>query len=138
MKIFYTALMTYFNVSNNFYDAIGGRLYQEEAPEHTVYPYAVFKHINDNQIDTFDSEIDDIIIQFSIYSEKSSSVEIHGAMTYLKALFNDCAFTVANGTVVCFYRLNDGLQREEVTTTKSGVQKVWHYHIDYNVVFERN
>jgi len=123
-------------VTNDFKTDIGGRLYQGQAPEHATYPYAVFKHINDNQIDDFKNEIDDIIIQFSIYSEKSSSQEVHDAMTHLKALFNDCCFSVSGGTVVSFYRLNDGLDPEEVTT-KTGVQRVWHYHIDYNVVFER-
>lgn len=136
MKLFYTALVAKFNVTNDFKTDIGGRLYQWEAPEHATYPYCVFKHINDNQIDTFKNDMDDIIIQFSIYSEKSSSTEVHDAMTHLKALFNDCCFTVSGGTVVSFYRLNDGLEHEEVTT-KSGIQKVWHYHIDYNAVFER-
>ena len=121
MKNFYTALMTKFNATvagshSSFYTDVGGRLYQGEAPENTTYPYCVFKHINNNQIDTFKNEMDDIIIQFSIFSEKSSSVEVHDAMSDLKTLFNDCVLSVSGGTCVSFYRLNDGLQREEITT----------------------
>ena len=137
MKLFYTALMTYFNVANDFKTAIGGRLYQEEAPERATYPYCVFDSIVNTQDDKFGVYIDDIIIQFSIFSEKASSSEVHDAMTDLKALFNDGVFTVTGGTVVCFYRLSSGLERQEITTT-SGVQKVWHYHIDYNAIFQRD
>jgi hypothetical protein len=137
MKLFYTALMTYFNVSNNFKTAIGGRLYQEVAPEHATYPYCVFDTIVNTQNDTFDTEMDDIIIQFSIFSKEVSSVEVHDAMTHLKALFNDCIFTVSGGTVVCFYRLNSGIEREE-GSTPSAAEMVWHYHIDYNAIFQRD
>jgi hypothetical protein len=80
--------------------------------------------------------MDDIVIQFSIYSEKSSSTEVHDAMTDLKAMFDDCRLTVSGGTVVSFFRLNDGLELEEIPTS-SGVHKVWHYHTDYRVYFER-
>ena len=138
MKLFYAGLMTYFNTTNNFKTAIGGRLFQEEAPENTAYPYCVFDCIVNTQDDKFGVYIDDIIIQFSIFSEKTSSVEVHDAMTYLKALFNDCAFAITGGTLVHFYRLNSGLERQEVETTKSGVQRIWHYHIDYNATFQRN
>lgn len=144
MKIFYKALMSKFNAliagaNNEFYTAIGGRLFQEEAPEGTIYPYAVFKHINNNQIDTFKNKMDNIIIQFSIFSEKSSSTEIHDAMTHLKALFDDCRLSISNGSLIYFYRLNDGLQREKnEIVTESGIQRIWHFHCDYNVVFERS
>jgi len=137
MKLFYTALMTYFNVANDFKTAIGGRLYQEEAPERATYPYCVFDSIVNTEDDTFDTDMDDIIIQFSIFSEKSSSTEVHDAMTKLRALFKNSVFAVSGGTVVRFYRLNSGLERQEITTT-SGVQKVWHYHADYNATFQRD
>ncbi len=141
MKNFYTALMTYFNAEvagahNSFYADIGGRLYHGEAPEGTEYPYCILVHVVDTQIDNFKTKMDDIVIQFSIFSDKSSPVDVHDAMTHLKALFDDCVLTISGGTCVCFYRLNDGLEREEVTTP-SGEQMVWHFHCDYNAVFER-
>lgn len=138
MKNFYTALMTKFNLGGDFYDDIGGRMYQGEAPERATYPYCVFSHISNTQEDVFKNKIDDIVIQFSIFSEKSSSTEVHDAMTDLKAMFDDCILTVSGGTVICLYRLSDGpLMRQEVTT-QSGVQMIWHYPVDYNVIFERS
>jgi len=137
MKLFYTALMTYFNVANDFKTAIGGRLYHAEAPEHVTYPYATFSYIVNTQDDTFSNGIDDIVIQFSIFSENPSEIEILDAMTHLKALFDDCVLTVSGGTVVAFYRLSDGLEHEDGPTS-SAAERIWHYHIDYNVIFERD
>lgn len=141
MKNFYTALMTYFNIEtagihNDFYNDIGGRLYQGEAPEKAEYPYCVYLHIVDTQIDTFKNKMDDIIIQFSIFSDKSSSTEVHDAMTHLKSLFDDCVLTISNGTLVYFFHIADGLEREEIITP-SGEQAIWHFHCDYSAIFER-
>lgn len=142
MKNFYTALMTKFNATvggshNSFWNDIGGRFFQRIAPDSTEYPYCIFMHVNDNQIDNFKTKMDDIIIQFSIFSDKVSPVEVHDAMTHLKSLFDDCVLTVSGGTCVMFSRLNDGLMTEEVTTS-SGEQTVWHFHADYCAVFERS
>ncbi len=141
MKNFYTALQTKFNAltagaHNSFWTAIGGRLYQGEADDDAEYPYSVFLHVVGAQEDTFKNDIDEVLIQFSIFSDNKSSVEVHDAMTALKALFDDVSLTVTGGTVVQFVRQQDGLQREDVTT-KSGAQRVWHYHVDYRIVLER-
>ena len=142
MKNFYTALMTKFNATvagshNAFWTAIGGRLFQGEAPEGTVYPYGVFFHINNNQIDNFKTKMDDIILQLSIFSEKSSPVEVHDAMTEARSFLDDCSLTISGGILVSFYRISDGLQKDEVTTA-SGIQSIWHFHVDYRAIFERN
>lgn len=133
MKNFYTGLMTYFNTSNSFLTAIGGRMYNTMAPENTPMPYCVFTHIAGYQSDTFTEDMDRIILQFSIFSDSSSSAEVHDAMTACKALFDDCTFTVTSGVVVQFMRGVDGLIIEEYET-ESGGQRIWHYHVDYDVI----
>ena len=142
MKNFYTALMTYFNaapggVHNAFYTDIGGRLYHGDAPDRTTYPYCVIFHIVDTQMDTFKTKMDQVVIQFSIFSDKSSPIEVHDAMTHLKSLFDDCTLSISGGTLVYFFHISDGLMREEVTTV-SAEQVIWHFHCDYNAIFERS
>jgi len=149
MKNFYTALMTYFNaetagVHNDFYNDINGQLYHGEAIKGAEYPYCVYLHVVDTQIDTFKNKMDNIIIQFSIFSKQSSPVEVYDAMSHLKSLFDDCVLSISGGTLVSFYRITDGLQKEEATTTSgeqiittSGEQGIWHFHCDYNAIFER-
>lgn len=141
MKNFYTALTTKFNAltagaHNSFWTSVNGQLYEGEADKDAVYPYAVFLHVSGVQADTFKNDVDEILIQFSIFSDKSGATEVHDAMTNLKSLFDDVSLTVTGGTVVQFVRQQDGLQREDVDTP-SGAQRVWHYHVDYRVIFER-
>jgi len=141
LKNFYTALMTKFNAltagaHNSFWTSVNGRLYNTEAPAEAEYPYAVFLHVSGVQNDTFKNDVDEILIQFSIFSDKDSATEVHDAMINLKALFDDVSLMVTGGTVVQFVRQQDGLQREDVNTP-SGAQRVWHFHVDYRVIFER-
>jgi hypothetical protein len=143
LKNFYTALQAYFNkttgaVHNDFWNDIGGHLYHGEAeiPDGAEFPYCVLLHVVDTQVDTFKSKLDEIVIQFSIFSDKTSPVEVHDAMTDLKALFNDCSLTIAGSKLVQFSWLSDGLIRDEVTTP-AGVQAVWHFHCDFLVILER-
>lgn len=130
MKNFYTGLMTYFNVANSFKTAIGGRLYNTIAPDNTVMPYCVFTHISATQANTFTENMDEILIQFSIFSDASSPAEVYDAMTALKALFDKCTFTVTSATVVSFDRSIEGLIIED-HETEAGAQRIWHYHVDY-------
>lgn len=141
MKNFYTGLMTYFNaapgsVHNSFWTAIGGRMFNTVAPEDTTLPYCVFTHVAGVQSDTFTEDMDEVTLQFSIFSEGSSSGEVHDAMTACKALFDGCSFQVTSGVVVQFMRGVDGLIIEDYET-ESGSQRIWHYHVDYRVIVRK-
>lgn len=138
MKKFYTGLMTYFNAAphNSFYNDIGGRLYNTYAPERTVMPYAVFQHISSRPADTFTETMDEILIQFTIFSTSASSSEIHTAMVDLKTLFDNASFSVTGATVVQFVRGGEGLTSEEFETV-DGLQRGWSYYVEYNVLVRK-
>lgn len=141
MKNFYQGLMTYFNaltggVHNSFHIDIGGRLYNTYAPEGTTLPYAVFQHISSRPDDTFTEKLDDILIQFTIFSTTASSSEIHTAMVDLKALFDKCTFSVTGGSIVEFRRGGEGLTSEEFETV-DGLQRGWSYYVEYNVLVRK-
>ena len=166
MKNFYTGLMTYFNnfISyqitseaeddltseadehiiteqlssdhNPLWVAIGGRLYNTYAPDGTTFPYAVFQHISSRPEDTFTEKIDDVLIQFTIFSTSPSSSEVHTAMQNLKTLFDDCTFSVIDSTIVEFRRGGEGLTSEEFETV-DGLQRGWSYYVEYSVVVQK-
>lgn len=62
-------------VHNDFYLGIGGRLYYGQAPQECTKPYAVFFGVSSMPDDTFSETIDDISIQFNIYSDLRSFTE---------------------------------------------------------------
>jgi hypothetical protein len=140
MKNFYTALKSHFDKTtdgahNTFYNAIGGRFYNSVAPSGAVLPYCVYSHVASSPADTFTEGMDEILIQFSIFSANESAVEVHDAMTALKALFDDCIFTITSATLVSFKRGSEGLEPDEFDA--AGTQKGWHYHVDYTAMIKR-
>ena len=56
--------------------SIGGRLYKNRAPQGVTAPYIVFFVVSDVYTPTFTEDIEQVIIQFSIFSEASGTTEI--------------------------------------------------------------
>lgn len=142
MKNFFTALMTYFNaapggVHNDLWNDLGGRLFNTRAPEGAVMPYCVFMLVSAVPEFTFTEEETSIILQFSIFSAtQDDDTEVQNAMTHLKALFDNCLLSVTGQALLKFDRGNEGLEVEDFETT-TGLQRGWHYHVDYNVVLNK-
>ena len=133
MKELFTGMMTYFNVAptDAFYVAIGGRLYNTIAPQPTTYPYAVFFLVVDVAEWRFGSEMqDDIIIQFNLFSEKNSGVEVNDMYTKLKSRFDNCVLTVEGYRHIEFTRGMTRLLRDEE-------RAVWQYAVEYDVMIEK-
>jgi len=126
---------------SSFNTAIGGRLYKTIADEDAVYPYSVFKVVNDRPEYTFKNTFEDVIIQFSLFSASNSSSEVEDLFTYLKTVYDDCALTLTGSSLIWMVRQNANLILEEHTVKPSSggesIIWVWAYHVDYNIVFER-
>ena len=113
---------------------IGTRMYKGRAPEGAAYPYIVFMMISDTPDKTFNSDYEDVLIQFSLFSSTSGSTEIENMYTDLKTLYDECAMTIAAGanTLIWMRRENATLMIED-HTTPSGTVQVFHYAVDYMV-----
>jgi len=129
MKPLVEAIYTLFTTApySDLYNAVGGRLYLGEALQSTAYPYVVFKVVADNPEKYFgDTVIEDILIQFSLYSRNTSAVEVNDLFTYLKTLFDDCALTVTGYTHV-------SMARQDANLLRDAENNLWHYAVDYEV-----
>lgn len=123
-------------VGTALHSSIGGRLYKGRAPEAAEYPYVVFSLVSDVPADTFKSNLEDVNIQFSIFSSASSSGEVEDIFNNLKALYDDCSLTISGNTLIWMKRENAQLMPEE-HTVPGGLQDVWHYAVDYSVMMEK-
>ena len=133
MKELFTGIMTYFNAddTDDFYVAITGRLYSYEAPQPTTYPYAVFFMVSDVPDWLFGAEVqENIPIQFNLFSDKNSGVEINDMYTHLKARFDNCALTVSGYRHIEFRRTFAQLLRD-------AERAVWQYAVEYDVIIEK-
>jgi hypothetical protein len=115
------------------YTDIWGRLFKGNSPEETEYPYVVFMLISDVPADTFKSNLEDVIIQFSLFSSASSSSEVEDIYMHLKALYDDCSLTITPAVLIWMVRQSAQLMTEDYTTP-SGTVQVWHYAVDYSII----
>lgn len=132
MKAISTALFGKCAVGTALHTALGGRLYKGMAPDGVAYPYAVYLLVSDVSNPTFTEQLEDMTIQFSLFSSASSSGEVEDLFTALKALYDDCSLTVTGETLLWCQRENATLMVED-HTTPDGTVAVWHYAVDYNI-----
>lgn len=130
MKALSTAIFGKCAVGTTLHTAIGGRLYKGRAPEGAAYPYAVFLLVSDVSDPTFTEQLEDVVIQFSLFSSASSSGQIEDIFAALKVLYDDCELTITGETLLYMRRQNATLFAEE-HTTPDGTVEVWHYAVDY-------
>ena len=111
---------------------IGTRLYKGRAPERADYPYIVFQIISDVPNNTFTENLEDILIQFSLFSSTSGTTEVENMYTDLKTLYDECSMTIIGSTLLHMLRQNAILMTED-HTTPNGTVSVWHYAVTYEV-----
>ena len=85
---------------SSFSSDVGGRVYLDEAPANTEFPYCVVFIVSSVPDKTFTENFSDILIQFSIFSDSSSAAEITNIYNDLKALFDECSFSISGSTLV--------------------------------------
>ncbi|MCK5601958.1 hypothetical protein KAR91_08820 [Candidatus Pacearchaeota archaeon] len=109
-------------------------LYNTEADDDSVYPYAVFSMISNVADFTFEEDFEDVLIQFNLYSDTSSVEEISDLFELLKgdtSLGEGFDFKDLNITdygAVSLVRQNATLIKEE---------KIWGYSIVYEFKLEK-
>ena len=87
MKALTTAIFAKCAVGTSLDTALGGRIYKHRAPDRTAYPYAVFLLVSDVPEMTYTEAFENVLIQFSLFSDASSSGEVEDLYTALKALY---------------------------------------------------
>lgn len=111
---------------------VGGRIYLERAPQNTEFPYVVFFIISDLPEYPGNKTMEDILMQFSIFSTAAGSVEINAILSALRTLYDDCTLTMAGETLIYFIRANFTSIMEEISTP-SGTVGVKHYAQEYEL-----
>ena len=138
MKNLSTALFTKFTGSA-FSTSIGGRLYKVGAKQNPTWPYAVYFVVTDSPADTFTDRIEDVLIQFSVFSnDPSSTSEIEDIVTNLKALYDNCSLTISGNTMIEMQRQPSGGITQQFEETPTGTQRYFQCDIDYNVIMQKN
>lgn len=111
---------------------IGGRLYKGQAPDGVQFPYAVYFIVSDYPEYPGGKTIEQVLLQFSLFSSASGSTEIEDMLTHLRTLYDDVVLTITGYTSIYFIRGNMIPTRDEITTA-SGTMGIWHYIQEYEI-----
>ena len=93
--------------------------------------------ISDMPRDTFTESLEEVLIQFSVFSQASGSTEIEDIVTNLKALYDDCDLTITGNTHLYMTRENASLTSGEADVT-TGAGEYWQADVDYIICMKRN
>jgi len=133
MKALIQGLYNLFMTVNTFRTAIGGRMFFGEAPSNTAYPFAVLHLITDTPERLLDDQLEDVLLQINIYSNKPESAqEVVEIYQKAIALFDDATVTVAG--YFCYY-LHRGLSHLlRDPNTGDDERGAWQYSIEYEAL----
>lgn len=133
MRDLFQGIMTTFNSTphSSFYDKIGGRLYPEEAPQGTQYPYAVYGLVSNTADENWHTKYENTTIDFALYSDNAGAAEIVQMHEALKEQFDNANPSVSGYDLIHFYRENSWLNK---SPTEIPNKSIWQYTIQYNVL----
>ena len=114
-------------VGSLYVDLTGG-LHNTEAPQNTNYPYAIFYLISNIPHWTFDTTMENSIVQFSIFDDNSSVGNIGDIYKELTDLYDWTDLTSTGYYSIFLKRESSNLQKNE---------EIWHYSVDYRIEFEK-
>lgn len=131
MKVVLEAITTLFETVNDLNTNTGGQLYFTEGDQDgAIFPYVTYQ-ITSNVPDwTFEEDFEIFIIQFSIFSDKKSSIEVLNLFEDLKSLFDDAVLTVVGWTHLFTQRVSGEPVRNQING-------VWQQVVDYEILIER-
>lgn len=114
------------------------KIYNTAAPNSAVFPYLVFTIISNTRDMTFTEDFEECMVQFDIYSDKKSPVQVSDLFKLLKGDrnlqtgFDFAEFNVTDYTLLRFRREEASLQRWDIEG-----KKVWNYTVTYSVLLEK-
>jgi len=131
MKTLFTGIYNLFapgGAKPAFYTSLTGKMYLTEAPQNTAYPYAIYHLIANDYDFTFQDDLEEFIIQFSIYDDKMSASNITDYFENLKTLYDWASPVVTGYSTTWMIREFAELLR---------LDDVWQYVIQYRVLLHK-
>jgi len=110
--------------AGSLYADLTGGLYNTEVPQNTTYPYAAFYLISNVPHWTFDSTMENSIVQFSIFDDRAGVNNIGNLYKELTDLYDWTDLTSTGYHSIFLKRESSNLQKNE---------DVWMATIDYRV-----
>lgn len=115
--------------ADSLYVALDGEMYNTQAMQDATRPYAVFFLISDIPHWTFDATMENALVQFNIYDENSSVVNVGNLYEKLTSLY-DWTELSSTGDYYSIY-----MKRE--SSNLAQYSEIWQYSVDYRIEFQK-
>ena len=135
MKDLFEGIYTHFSTTSasSFYSGVGGRMYLEQAPEGTQFPYAVYGVVNEGHDWNFTNDYEEVVLDFNLFAD--DELEVATLYEKLKEAYDDSAFTVSNHSLLKFRRDNAWLN---VHTDLVPNMNIWQYTVQYSCLLRKS
>jgi len=114
---------------NSDLPALTAGLFFGETPRETEAPYVVYHLIDGHADDDMSHRVQDVLLQFSVWSEEASPTEAIRIGEHLALWFDDAKISVEDG--VC-YRCD----RESYNLIPDPDAQGWQYQVDYRLMVQ--
>ena len=121
MQVLFTGLYNKYNGDTDLKAIITG-FYFTEAPQDAVMPYVVYNLVSNVPDWTYTEDMENSLLQFSIFDDHSSSTTINDIYEKLTALFDWCVLTIEGYSHIY-------MKREFNILTRGN--DIWKYVIQY-------
>jgi len=128
MQVLFTGVYKKFNDDITGLKTSVTGLYLDRALQGTAYPYIVYHKISGRPDYTYTEDMENVLIQFNIYDDHSSSTTINDIYKKLTALFDWCVLTVEGWNSIYMKRELDILTREN---------DVFNYMLEYRLEIQK-
>ena len=127
MQVLFTGLWNKYN-GNAALKAVVSGLYLTEAPQGTTYPYIVYSLVSNVADWTYTENMENSLIQFSIFDDHNSSATILDIFEKLKTCFDWTVLTVAGyNSIYC--------KREFNILTRDN--DIWKMDVQYHIEVQK-
>ena len=128
MQVLFTGVYKKFNDDITGLKTSVTGLYLDRALQGTAYPYIVYHKISGRPDYTYTEDMENVLIQFNIYDDNSSSTTINDIYAKLTALFDWCTLTVLGW--------NSIYMKEEFGYLEN-MNDVWNYMVSYRLEIQK-
>lgn len=133
----FTGIYTTFSSTpySSFYNKLSGKLYLNEAPQGTAYPYAVYDLVINEADENWHTKYEEATIDFTVYSDSTlGAAEITQCYEALKEQFDNANLTISGYDSVHCQRENSWLDK---IPTEQPNKSIWQAVIQYTVLFRK-
>ncbi len=123
-----------FNSSDGatFKALINGRMFNTFPPQGTDLPCVVVSLTSNTPDGTFTEDWENALLQFSVFSDSSSGIEVNNIFKALDSLYHKQPLTVSGYSTLYMRREHSHLTHEEAEGFAT-----WQYIVEYRVLLER-